>query len=121
MSFASKVWGVINQAKDAGASIAIEHLLAKQLEPYGELKELRLNSRERKVHLEVLLKGELHSLGVDVLDYELQSAADQDYIVLKRVVDSREWVTELLRNFVVGRRHPIPHQHSRMVRLVLNG
>lgn len=121
MSFASKVWGAINQAKDAGASIAIEHLLARQLEPYGELKDLKLNSRERTIHLEVLLKGETLPLGVDVLEYELQTAADQDFIVVKRVVASREWVTELLRNFLVGRRQPIPHQHSKMVRLVLNG
>lgn len=121
MSFANKLWGAINQAKDAGASIALEHLLAKQLEPYGELKQLKLNSRERKIHVEVLLKGEMHPLGVDVLEYELQAAADQDYLVVQRVVASREWVTELLRNFLVGRRHPIPQQHSKLVRLVLNG
>ena len=121
MSLVSKLKGVLSHAKDAGASVAIEHLLAKRLEPYGELKGLKLNSRERSIEVEVFLKGETEPLRVEVLEYELQMGPDQDYLVVKRVVASREWVTTLLNDFVVGRRQPLPHQHSKLVRLVLNG
>lgn len=121
MSLVNKLRGVISHAKDAGASVAIEHLLAKRLEPYGELKNLRLNSRDKTIEVEVLLKGEAETLVVKVLEYELQSEPDQDYLVVKRAIASREWVTALLQDFVAGKRHPLPQQHSKMVRLVLNG
>lgn len=120
MSIVSKLRGAFTHAKDAGASIAIEHLLARQLEPYGELKLLKLNSRDRSIHLEVLLKGESQPLSVEVLEYELVTTADQDFLIIRRVVASREWVTALLHNFLVNHRHPIPHQHSKLVRVVLN-
>lgn len=101
--------------------MAIEHLLAKRLEPYGELKNLRLNSRDKTIEIEVLLKGEAEPLAVKVIEYELQTGPEQDYLIVKRAIASREWVTVLLQDFVVGRRQPLPHQHSKMVRLVLNG
>ena len=121
MSLVSKLRSVVSHAKDAGASAAIEHLLAKRLEPYGELKSLRLNSREKTIEIEVLLKGESEPLAVKVLQYELQITPEQDFLVVKRAIASREWVTALLQDFVVGRPQPLPHQHSKMVRLVLNG
>jgi hypothetical protein len=111
----------MTQAKDAGASMAIERWLARQLEDYGELKMLKINSTDKTVHVEVLLKGEYQPLSVEIQEYEFSSEGGRDYIAVKRATASRDWVNAVIRNFLIGRKHPLPEQHSAMIRVVLNG
>lgn len=119
MSFVSKLKGAIHHAKDAGSSMAAEHFVAKQLEPFGELKHLQINSREKNIAVEVLLKGERDTLWVEIEDYEFINNDGLDYFIIKRAAASREWITTLLQSVIVGRRNLIPPQYSRMARMVL--
>jgi hypothetical protein len=121
MSWANLVKGAINQVKDSGASTAIQRWLAREMADYGEVLDFNINSAQRSAELHVLLKGERDKLTVSIEDYEITSAAGQDYIVVKRAQASREWVNAVLRNFVINKKHKIPDQYSSMAKMVLNG
>ena len=120
MGLGDLVMGAVGSLKDSGASAAIKSWLAKELADYGEVIDFKINSRDRSAELHVLLKGEREKLAVHIDEYEIINV-DKDYIVVKRARASREWVNAVLRNFVLGQRHPIPAQYSGMVKLVLKG
>jgi hypothetical protein len=121
MSWAEKIRGAITQVKDTGASAAIERWLSKELADYGELLDFKLNSRDKTIEVHVLLKGENEKLTVHIDEYELVSAGEDDYVIIRRAKASREWVDTVLRKFLIDKRHRIPRQYSSMVKLVLKG
>lgn len=120
MSWTEKLRTAVHQVKDTGTSAAIRSWLSRELADYGELLDFKLNSREKRAELHVLLKGETLPLTVTIDDYELTSVSGADFIIVKRAQASREWVNAVLRNFLIGKRHSIPAQYSGVVKLVLN-
>jgi hypothetical protein len=121
MGWTDKLMGAVHQVKDSGASTAIRSWLAREMADYGEVLDFKINSRERSAELHVLLKGESHPLTVSIRGYEISSANGEDFVRVTDAHASREWVNAVLRNFVIGKRHPIPPQYSSMAKLVLNG
>jgi hypothetical protein len=120
MGLGDLVKGAIGSVKDSGASAAIKSWLAREMADYGEVLDFSINSRARSAELHVLLKGERDKLAVHIDEYELIST-DRDYIIVRRARASREWVNAVLRNFLINKKHAIPAQYSRMVKLVLEG
>lgn len=106
--------------KDAGASVAIERYLAREIQDFGELKNFRINSRDKSLEVEVLLKGEEQPISIHVQKYELIEDSKGDYVVIREVRASREWLTVALNKFILGRRHPLPQQYSKLIRMVLH-
>lgn len=120
MNWSDKFRGALNQVKDSGASAVIEKWLARELADYGELRQFKLNSRERSIEFHVLLKGEREDLAVFIDEYELLQKGADDYVTIKRARASREWVQAVMRNFMINQPHKIPSQYSSMVKMVLN-
>lgn len=119
MSWGKKLAAVFTHAKDAGASMAIEKWLARELAEYGDLQGLDINSREKKIELNILLKGEAEPVRLIIESYELVQPQDRPSVVVKQVSASRPWLQSLLRNFLVGQPVPIPDPYAKFARLVL--
>jgi hypothetical protein len=119
MSWGKRIANVLNQAKDAGASMAIEKWLARELAEYGELTALDINSREKKLELTILLKGETDPVQLHVDRYELVDHQGRASLRVQEVRASRPWLQSLFRNFLVGAAIPIPAQYAKYAPLVL--
>ncbi len=120
MGLGDFVKGALGSVKDSGASAAIQRWLAREMLDYGEVLDFTIDSRLRTAELHLMLKGERERLTIHIEEYEIV-AADRDYILVRRARASREWVNAVLRNLVIGKRHPIPPQYSGMIKLVLQG
>ncbi len=105
--------------KDASVSFVAEKLLRKRLERYGELLELRINSRERSAVVEMLPRGELEPVRIDVHRYEIGEEDGALHVTLAQASASRAWLTLLLQDFVLDRRFPIPEQYASVAKLLL--
>jgi hypothetical protein len=56
---------------------------------------------------------------VDVLDYELGDDQEGLYVTFAGATASREWLTLLLQDLLVGRRFHIPEQFASYAKLLL--
>ena len=90
------------------------------LAPYGELTALRLNSSERSADAEILLKGETSPINVRVSEYELSREGQRVFITVRRLTTSREWLTNLARRFLVGKRIELPPAAAKFVPLLFS-
>lgn len=119
MSFRDTFRGLFKVAKDAGASRLAEHAIQKQIEEYGDMLDLKINSQDKSIEVELLLKGEQHPMKVKIDKYELVDGPETDFIIVHKATASREWMDTLLQNFLIGKSIPIPHKQSRLLRLAL--
>ena len=94
--------------KDSLASSAAKSLLTARLERYGRVTELRINSREKSLRVEILLAGERDEIKVEIGRYRITGIAGGHMIVVETVAASRPWLQLALEDFVVGKPFPIP-------------
>lgn len=108
-----------HSAKDAGVSIVAERYAARLLEPYGRMLNLSIDSRAKKITVEILPKGEQTPITVTIGQYELIHLNQQTSILIKQASANREWVDALLKDFAVGEAIKIPAQYANTLTKVL--
>lgn len=78
------------------------------------MNNLRIDAKAKTIALELELAGEPSALQVNAL-YTLIDEGDKTFIELREVKTSKEWITLLAGEFLLGRRFEVP----RLVRLGL--
>jgi hypothetical protein len=119
MGLLDAIRDLAHAAKDAGASFLVERAVAHRLQPYGRMLNLSIDSKTKRISLEVLLKGETQPITVKIDEYELTTAAGADFILIKKVSASREWIDALLQDFAIGKTIPLPTKYASMVKSLL--
>lgn len=72
-----------------------------KIEEYGEMVNLRIDSKNKNIELEILLKGEKESISVNIDRYEVIQKDNSTYIKFKNISASREWITVLINNVLI--------------------
>jgi len=80
------------------------------LKPYGQATSLRLNSSEKSAAITLVLKGETQPVEIKIGKYELIPEAGKVYLILRDVTTSREWLTTLAQDHLVGKKFELPEQ-----------
>jgi hypothetical protein len=119
MSVATTVKNWLHTQKDHSVSFLAEGMLRTRLEPYGCLREFKLDSQKNTASFTLLLKGELEPVTVDVQEYGLVEDGHGHYLVVNQVGSSRKWLDALLNDFLVGRRLRIPEKYAHYTKLLL--
>ena len=108
----------LRQKKDSTGSALIERGLQNLIAPYGRMLNLRIDSRNNSIQCELLLKGESSPIQISINRYELTNDDSGTCVVIHEASASREWMTTLLSQFVLGRKVRVPDQYAPFVRLL---
>jgi hypothetical protein len=119
MSATAKIKEWFQRGKDSSVSFVLEKVLAKQLEPYGQLLAVKIDSERESAELHVLLKGEAEAISLFIEKYDLELTAEGTFLRIRRISASREWISKLLTQFLTDQRFPIPDKYARIARFVL--
>ena len=119
MSAAGKLGSWLKERKDSSVSFVVEKLLQKRLEPYGRLLDFALDSRHQSASLKILLKGEVEPVSVAIDQYILTSEGTAIYLTVKLASASRPWISQLIDDFLIGRRFPLPEKYNSAIRMLL--
>jgi hypothetical protein len=88
------------------------------LKPYGELTAFKFNSKERSAEGEMMLKGETQPVRLRIGRYDLVSEGGRTFVVINDLVTSREWMTRLAHEFVVGKRFELPESVGKYASMI---
>jgi len=89
------------------------------LAPFGQARELRINSTNKTAEILIDLKGELEPLSVHIGRYEFSQKGTDTFVTLHAIRTSREWMTGLAEKFLVGRALKLPPEFAGMVTRVM--
>lgn len=99
---------MFSAAKDAMASRAAQAYINNRIARYGELQELRIDSRGRTMEGTCLLHGEKSPITVQVERYEITERGGAKFLTVHRCRCARPWLQNLLSDFVEGRSVELP-------------
>ena len=101
-------------SKDRLISERIKQELNTRIARYGEVLDVKLNTRERSVQLSIKLKGESEPITVNIGKYELIKEDTKLWLGVdsQNIQASREWVTLLLQDQAGRHRLPIPQKYA---------
>jgi len=88
------------------------------LKPYGELTSFKFKSAECSAEAELMLKGETQPVRLRIGSYELISEGERTFVVIKELITSREWMTRLAQEFVIGKRFEIPESVAKYASMI---
>jgi hypothetical protein len=106
--------GSLADSKDRLISERIKQELTTHLARYGEVLDVKLNTRERAVQLSIKLKGEPDPITVNIGKYELIKEDTKLWLSVdsQSIEASREWLTLLLQDQAGRRRLPVPQKYA---------
>jgi hypothetical protein len=95
-------------AKDALASQAARRYVNGLIKRYGEVSELKINSKAKSVDLVCLLIGENEPVTVRIDHYRVENHGGKHFVELGGCSCSRLWLQNLLEDHACGRRFGLP-------------
>ena len=110
---------LLNKGKDIALSTAIKMAINKVITKYGSVVKLELDSQEKKIDLEVFLKGEKDILKVKVNQYSIEEKNHKNFLILKDVKTSREWLNLVIKNYLSSQEFEIPNEYAKIVKAVI--
>src|SRR3954467_6288304 len=119
MGLLDAIRDMAHAARDAGASFLVERAVAHRLQPYGRMLNLSIDSKTKRIRLEILLKGETEPVTVTIDEYQLTTAAGAEFILIKKASASREWINALIQDFAIGKTIPLPTKYANVVKSLL--
>ena len=106
--------GSLADSKDRLISERIKQELNTRIAKYGEVVDVKLNTRERSIQLSIKLKGESEPITVNIGKYELIKEDTKLWLGVdsQSIEASREWLTLLLQDQAGRHRLPIPQKYA---------
>ena len=92
---------IFRDVKNSTISALTKKYVNSKLKGYGEMVNLKVDSKNKKIELEVLLKGEKESIFINFEEYEVVRKDDSNYIKFKNVSASREWLEVLIQDIAI--------------------
>ena len=89
------------------------------LRDYGEIISLEIDSNDKTLHADVLLRGEKEPIRVEIQRYEISRQEDRTCFIARKIETSREWITTLAQKQLMGRPIPLPSQLSGVIARLL--
>jgi hypothetical protein len=110
----------LNNAKDRLLATGARARFNKLIERYGTLVDFQLNTVDRSLSFTLLLRGEGTPIEIRVYEYTLSTADGKSVLVIdgSKIDTSREWLTALIRDRVVGKRLVIPENLEWVAQLI---
>lgn len=99
---------VFSAAKDAITSRSAQAFINQRIGRYGEVRSLRLDSKNKSGEVVCLLHGEPEPITLRLEGYELRRSGGETFIRLGRFTCSRPWLENLLNDYGRDREVPVP-------------
>jgi hypothetical protein len=112
------VRNLLRSTKDATVAFAARVFLNTKLQGIGTMTQLSIDTKKRQIHVRLDLAGEAEPIEIEVTKFEVTQRGGQSSITILEASTSRKWLTEVLRQFVVGKSFAIPPQASAVLKLL---
>jgi hypothetical protein len=105
--------------KDKALSKAAQVAINLKIKEVGEMLKLNLDSENKTIELELMLKGEKEPLYVKVGKYEISQEGEKYYLVAKDINTSREWINVVASNYLENQKFEIPQKIAQTLKVLV--
>jgi len=106
---------MIRKFKDQALSRGLLLLFNTRMKSLGEILELELDSGEKRIEMEILLRGEREPLRIRVERYTIRREDDRYLLDAEEIITSREWINHLAETYLQAKTVEIPERYAKML------
>jgi hypothetical protein len=105
-------------SKDAALALAARTFVNTRFARIGQMTELSVDTKKRTIRVRLELKGEDEPIDIHVKKYSLERRSTRATLTIVDAVASRKWMTEAMKEFVIGQRFAIPQRAVAILKLL---
>jgi hypothetical protein len=113
-----EVRAFLRRSKDATLAFTARIAINSKLKGIGEMTELSIDTKTRRVRARLELVGEAEPIEVEITKYNLENNDSGARLTIEEATASREWLAVALREFVVGRTIELPAKAAALLKLL---
>jgi sporulation protein YlmC with PRC-barrel domain len=110
---------ILHRGKDLALSLGIKKVINLKIKKFGNISNLSLDTKNKKINLELVLKGEEKALEVIVNNYTFEEKQNKYYLIASDIESSREWLTIILEEYIDKQEFEIPKEYMKMIEAVI--
>ena len=99
---------MFGKVKDMALSKGAQVALNKKIQKFGEVTALTIDTKNKSIELDVMLKDEIQNLHVSVGKYEITGEVGSKKLTISQISTSREWINTLATKYLEGKSFKIP-------------
>ena len=117
----NKATETIINGKDLANSKIIKNGLNIFIRDFGEIHDLRIDTRAKTISLELSLKGEVQIVGVQILDYKFSQDREKTeyYFEVLDIQANRYWIDAILKSFIIGKKFKVPAEMVLPLKIIM--
>jgi len=89
---------IFTKKKDAIVSKGLQAFANFIINDYGKIIDFTVNSNDKTISLNILLKGENEDIKITVFNYSIITDDKKTYLQFDNIMTSREWLNILCKN-----------------------
>ncbi len=96
--------GVLDFIIDAKNKMLANIIIKKAnevMEGVGEMLNFQLDTKNKNIYFEIMLKGESEPIKISLLQYEFIKKNEKQYIMFQEIYASRVWIDLVLKQFIL--------------------
>ncbi len=105
--------------KDSVVSSAVKTWLNSNYEEYAKMLNFNLDSDEKTIDMDILLRGEEEPIHINIGHYELTQDSGEYYISVDSITASREWIEVFANNLIAGKMFKVPSNYANMISMLI--
>lgn len=111
----SLIKDLARQGKDKALSRTLEVLGRQAVSRYGTLRDITLDSLDRRIEIEVLLKGESSPIRISINRFDIVFEGEEASVVFRDIAVSREWMKTLAEDILKDRPLKMPLKYAKLL------
>ena len=110
---------MLQKAKDSALAKVVQMIANHFFEDIGKVLELRIDSQEKKILLQLLLQGESEPVSVAIHKYQIVQI-DQDYFfIVDDITITKEWMDTLAKKYFLHKKFAIPSAYAKYLNKII--
>jgi hypothetical protein len=97
-----------NALKQRALEAALKTLINQKIKAFGSVTTLQIDTKQRTISAQLALKGETQPITINIGAYEVTQEKEITSISFQNLQASREWIGNVLNEYVAGRRFKVP-------------
>jgi hypothetical protein len=94
------LFSLLTPAKDYLLAGTVKLWFNQNLKRYGQMTQIRIDSQNHRIDVELLLRGESSPIQLALKHYELSSESGETFIAIGGIETSREWINQLISEYL---------------------
>jgi hypothetical protein len=94
--------------KDKALGVGVKALINREIKEFGAVSDLKIDTGEKTIRVELELKGDGSPVVINVGSYELTEKNGKIFIEARELTASREWIAAVLNKYAVGQSFELP-------------